>query len=128
MAWFRTGTGESLDADLATQKIDIESLASYIADIMQDANGIYVWGKYTAQNGDLLDYVHDENKNTYPDGGTKNGFWYKRPHSAFTNIEVTTMPSKTTYNILYKKRDNKNNDNHRKSIQLRNDHMVWGHR
>ncbi len=99
MAWFRTGTGESLDADLATQKIDIESLAGYIADIMQAANGIYTWGKYTAQNGDLLDYVHDENQNTYPDGGTKNGFWYKRAHSAFTNIEVTTMPTKTTYNV-----------------------------
>ena len=40
MAWFRTGTGESLDADLANQKIDIESLAGYIADIMQAAKGI----------------------------------------------------------------------------------------
>lgn len=98
MAWFRTG-GESLSVDLGTQKTDIESLAGYIADIMQAANGICTWGKYTAQNGDLLDYVHDANKNTYPDGGTKNGFWYKRAHSAFTGIEVTTMPTKTIYNV-----------------------------
>lgn len=41
------------------------------------SSGLYVWKKLTAQDGDFLDYVVDNNESKYPDGGTQDGYWYE---------------------------------------------------
>ena len=100
MAWYRSGSGgESLTAELNTQKTDIEALAKYIADIQNDANGTYVWGKYASNGGDLLDYVSSASETAYPDGGASGGYYYKRIRAALTGISVATMPAKTNYAV-----------------------------
>ena len=72
------GGGENVNAEVATQKTDIELLAKQIASVQLDFNSTYVWGKYTASGGDLLDYVYSENKSAYPDKGTQDGYYFKR--------------------------------------------------
>lgn len=71
------GGGENVNAEVATQKTDIELLAKQIASVQLDFNSTYVWGKYTASGGDLLDYVYSTNSSAYPDGGTQGGYYYK---------------------------------------------------
>ena len=100
MAWYRSGSGgESLTDELNAQKTDVEALAKYIADIQNDANGTYVWGKYASNGGDLLDYVSSSSESAYPDGGTSGGHYYKRVRAALTGISVATMPAKTNYAV-----------------------------
>lgn len=72
------GGGENVNAEVATQKTDIELLAKQIASVQLDFNSTYVWGKYTALGGDLLDYVYSTDSSAYPDGGTQGGYYYKR--------------------------------------------------
>lgn len=72
------GGGENVNAEVATQKTDIELLAKQIASVQLDFNSTYVWGKYTSSGGDLLDYVYSENKSAYPDKGTQDGYYFKR--------------------------------------------------
>lgn len=72
------GGGENVNAEVATQKTDIELLAKQIASVQLDFNSTYVWGKYTASGGDLLDYVYSTDSSAYPDGGTQGGYYYKR--------------------------------------------------
>lgn len=72
------GGGENVNAEVATQKTDIELLAKQIASVQLDFNSTYVWGKYTASGGDLLDYVYSTDSSAYPDKGTQDGYYYKR--------------------------------------------------
>lgn len=72
------GGGENVNAEVATQKTDIELIAKQIASVQLDFNSTYVWGKYTASGGDLLDYVYSTDSSAYPDGGTQGGYYYKR--------------------------------------------------
>lgn len=72
------GGGENVNAEVATQKTDIELLAKQIASVQLDFNNTYVWGKYTASGGDLLDYVYSTDSSAYPYGGTQGGYYYKR--------------------------------------------------
>lgn len=70
--------GENVNAEVVIQKTDIELLAKQIASVQLDFNSTYVWGKYTASGGDLLDYVYSTDSSAYPDGGTQGGYYYKR--------------------------------------------------
>ena len=72
------GGGENVNAEVATQKTKIDLLAKQIASVQLDFNSTYVWGKYTASGGDLLDYVYSTDSSAYPDGGTQGGYYYKR--------------------------------------------------
>ncbi len=72
------GGGENVNAEVATQKTKIELLAKQIASAQLDFNSTYVWGKYTASGGDLLDYVYSTDSSAYPDKGTQGGYYYKR--------------------------------------------------
>lgn len=72
------GGGENVNAEVATQKTDIELLAKQIASVQFNFNSTYVWGKYTASGGDLLDYVYSTDSSAYPDGGTQDGYYFKR--------------------------------------------------
>lgn len=69
--------GENVNAEVATQKTNIELIAKQIASVQLDFNNTYVWGKYTASGGDLLDYVYSTNSSAYPYGGTQGGYYYK---------------------------------------------------
>ena len=40
--------------------------------------GTYVWKKLSAKGGTFLDYVVADNASAYPDGGTKDGYWYEK--------------------------------------------------
>lgn len=93
------GGGENVNAEVATQKTDIELLAKQIASVQLDFNSTYVWGKYTASGGDLLDYVYSTDSSAYPDGGTQGGYYYKIIRPVLTGISITTQPNKTTYNV-----------------------------
>lgn len=93
------GGGENVNAEVATQKTDIELLAKQIASVQLDFNSTYVWGKYTASGGDLLDYVYSTNSSAYPDGGTQGGYYYKIVRPVLTGISITTQPNKTTYAV-----------------------------
>lgn len=93
------GGGENVNAEVATQKTDIELLAKQIASVQLDFNSTYVWGKYTASGGDLLDYVYSTDISAYPDGGTQGGYYYKIVRPVLTGIAITTQPNKTTYNV-----------------------------
>lgn len=93
------GGGENVNAEVATQKTDIELLAKQIASVQLDFNSTYVWGKYTASGGDLLDYVYSTDSSAYPDGGTQGGYYYKGVKPTLTGIAITTQPTKTTYAI-----------------------------
>ena len=70
--------GENVNAEVAAQKTKIELLAKQIASVQLDFNSTYVWGKYTASGGDLLDYVYSTDSSAYPDKGTQGGYYYKR--------------------------------------------------
>ena len=72
------GGGENVNAEVATQKTNIELIAKQIASVQLDFNNTYVWGKYTASGGDLLDYVYSTDISAYPDKGTQDGYYYKR--------------------------------------------------
>lgn len=93
------GGGENVNAEVATQKTDIELLAKQIASVQLDFNSTYVWGKYTASGGDLLDYVYSTNSSAYPNGGTQGGYYYKIVRTVLTGISITTQPTKTTYAV-----------------------------
>lgn len=93
------GGGENVNAEVATQKTDIELLAKQIASVQLDFNSTYVWGKYTASGGDLLDYVYSTDSSAYPDGGTQGGYYYKIVRPVLTGISITTQPDKTTYAV-----------------------------
>ena len=93
------GGGENVNAEVATQKTDIELIAKQIASVQLDFNSTYVWGKYTASGGDLLDYVYSTDISAYPDGGTQGGYYYKIVRPVLTGIAITTQPNKTTYAV-----------------------------
>lgn len=93
------GGGENVNAEVATQKTKIELLAKQIASVQLDFNSTYVWGKYTASGGDLLDYVYSTDSSAYPDGGTQGGYYYKIVRPVLTGIAITTQPNKTTYAV-----------------------------
>lgn len=93
------GGGENVNAEVATQKTKIELLAKQIASVQLDFNSTYVWGKYTALGGDLLDYVYSTDSSAYPDGGTQGGYYYKIVRPVLTGISITTQPNKTTYAV-----------------------------
>lgn len=93
------GGGENVNAEVATQKTDIELLAKQIASVQLDFNSTYVWGKYTASGGDLLDYVYSTDSSAYPDGGTQGGYYYKIVRPVLTGISITTQPNTTTYAV-----------------------------
>ena len=93
------GGGENVNAEVATQKTDIELLAKQIASVQLDFNSTYVWGKYTASGGDLLDYVYSTDSSAYPDGGTQGGYYYKIVRPVLTSISITTQPDKTAYAV-----------------------------
>lgn len=93
------GGGENVNAEVATQKTKIELLAKQIASVQLDFNSTYVWGKYTASVGDLLDYVYSTDISAYPDGGTQGGYYYKIVRPVLTGISITTQPTKTTYAV-----------------------------
>nr|DAR15402.1 MAG TPA: Ig-like domain protein [Caudoviricetes sp.] len=93
------GGGENVNAEVTTQKTDIELLAKQIASVQLDFNSTYVWGKYTASGGDLLDYVYSTDSSAYPDGGTQGGYYYKIVRPVLTGISITTQPNKTTYAV-----------------------------
>lgn len=93
------GGGENVNAEVATQKTDIELLAKQIASVQLDFNSTYVWGKYTASGGDLLDYVYSTDSSAYPYGGTQGGYYYKIAGPVLTGISITTQPDKTTYAV-----------------------------
>ena len=93
------GGGENVNAEVATQKTDIEMLAKQIASVQLDFNSTYVWGKYTASGGDLLDYVYSTDSSAYPDGGTQGGYYYKIIRPVLTGIAITAQPTKTTYAV-----------------------------
>lgn len=93
------GGGENVNAEVATQKTKIELLAKQIASVQLDFNSTYVWGKYTASGGDLLDYVYSTDSSAYPDGGTQGGYYYKIIRPVLTGISITTQPNKTTYAV-----------------------------
>lgn len=93
------GGGENVNAEVATQKTNIELLAKQIASVQLDFNSTYVWGKYTASGGDLLDYVYSTDSSAHPDGGTQGGYYYKIVNPVLTGISITTQPNKTTYAV-----------------------------
>lgn len=93
------GGGENVNAEVTTQKTDIELLAKQTASVQLDFNSTYVWGKYTASGGDLLDYVYSTDSSAYPDGGTQGGYYYKIIRPVLTGIAITTQPNKTTYAV-----------------------------
>lgn len=39
--------------------------------------GNYVWKKFISQDGDFVEYVASDDSTAYPNGGTKNGYWYE---------------------------------------------------
>lgn len=93
------GGGENVNAEVSTQKTKIDLLAKQIASVQLDFNSTYVWGKYTALGGDLLDYVYSTDSSAYPDGGTQGGYYYKIVRPVLTGIAITTQPNKTTYAV-----------------------------
>ncbi len=93
------GGGENVNAEVATQKTKIDLLAKQIASVQLDFNSTYVWGKYTASGGDLLDYVYSTDSSAYPDGGTQGGYYYKIIRPVLTGIAITTQPTETTYAV-----------------------------
>ena len=40
------------------------------------AEGKYVWKKYDSEGGNFIDYVTADDESSYPNGGTKSGYWY----------------------------------------------------
>lgn len=40
-------------------------------------SGQFVWSKQKSETGPIIEYVIGETEADYPDGGWKDGFWYK---------------------------------------------------
>lgn len=65
---------------------------------LSDREGLYVWEKFTAQNGDSLGYVTADDEASYPNGGELDGYWYERYESLIYTYdeEVITEGSAST--------------------------------
>ena len=49
----------------------------WVAKSPNDITGQYVWSKQESETGPIIEYVTGENETDYPDGGWKDGAWYK---------------------------------------------------
>ena len=73
----------------------------YTGGIVVKSSGQYVWSKHETENGTILEYVIGDTESDYPDGGWKDGFWYKLklapppPYLSFIGNEDFTLK---TYN------------------------------
>ena len=59
-------------------------------------SGQYVWSKHETENGKILEYVIGDTEADYPDGGWKDGAWYKlklaiTPYLSFIGNEDFTL-------------------------------------
>ena len=85
-----------------TDKID---LATELLKVLSDREGKYVWKKLTTEGGEFVDFVVADVEDAYPDGGTKDGFWFElvkegigAENFGFTKIAVDTfVPTSRTY-------------------------------
>ena len=73
----------------------------YTGGIIVKNSGQYVWSKHETENGKILEYVVGETEADYPDGGWKDGFWYKlklaiTPYLSFIGNEDFTLKTGNT--------------------------------
>ena len=69
--------------------------------VSSGGSGKYVWSKHETENGKTLEYVVGETEADYPDGGWKDGFWYKlklaiTPYLSFIGNEDFTLKTDNT--------------------------------
>ena len=81
---------------LGTEKISV-----YTGGIIVKNSGQYVWSKHETENGKILEYVIGETEADYPDGGWKDGAWYKlklaiTPYLSFIGNEDFTLKTDNT--------------------------------
>ena len=51
------------------------------------SHGAYVWKQLTAEDGEFLAFVVDENESAYPDGGMQDGKWYE----LFKGVDISLL-------------------------------------
>ena len=71
------------------------------AEAPSGGSGQYVWSKHETENGKILEYVIGETEADYPDGGWKDGAWYKlklaiTPYLSFIGNEDFTLKTNNT--------------------------------
>ena len=71
------------------------------AEAPSGGSGQYVWSKHETENGKILEYVIGETEADYPDGGWKDGAWYKlklaiTPYLSFIGNEDFTLKTDST--------------------------------
>lgn len=87
---------------LQTNNANLSKIEDYLP------HGQYVWKKLTAEGGDFVDFVTADSDSAYPDGGTHDGYWYKKVVEGvdllgifgYTNIAIDkiTFSSDTAFN------------------------------
>ena len=73
----------------------------YTGGIIVKNSGQYVWSKQESETGPIIEYVIGETEADYPDGGWKDGAWYKlklaiTPYLSFIGNEDFTLKTANT--------------------------------
>ena len=55
-----------------------EKISVYTGGIIVKNSGQYVWSKQESETGPIIEYVTGDTESDYPDGGWKNGYYYKK--------------------------------------------------
>ena len=78
--------GEDLTATEADMALAIAELQRMVARKISENRGAgqYVWKKLTAEGGELVNYVINDDETAYPDGAEQDGYWYESFKSILT--------------------------------------------
>ena len=71
--------GVTITTPSGTNKQILQGNNTNLLNIKNNAKkeGLYVWKKLTAQDGDFVDFVVSDSPTAYPDGGEQGGYWYE---------------------------------------------------
>ena len=58
--------------------------ATELLKVLGDREGQFVWKQLTAEGGDFIAFVTADNENSYPNGGTQDGYWYELVEEGIT--------------------------------------------
>ena len=74
--------------ELLEQNTDVVELATSLLAELSDRDGQYVWKQLTAEGGDFVAFVTADNEDSYPNGGTQDGYWYELVEEGITGIDI----------------------------------------
>lgn len=69
--------GENIDPEMTTLEGTLQEILEILPFKGAMASGQYVWKKLTAEGGTFIEFVISDDSTAYPDGGTKDGFWFE---------------------------------------------------